>query len=161
MKKLLTVASALLALFIFNGCDDEPDYRDDLVGTYTGYVEYSETDGEQKDDGTYASELIVSKGSSDNTLNIRIKDKYGVEHLFYAEKLKEVGNEFVFKMRTVNDGGTVYCGLEELYKILGQQSKDELIDCVFDIESNKMIFDFSVVDAEEEYLCMYLFDGRK
>lgn len=150
MKKLLTIGSVLFALFAFNSCGDEPDYRDEFIGSYGGTMAYADSEG---DAGTYSTVVVVSKGSSDKVVNLVVEDVYGTEHLFYAEDLEECEEGYAFKIRTVNDGGTVYCGGED-YKLEGKVK-----DGYFNIDSKKITFGLLV--TESDYIEAYEFEGIK
>ena len=155
MKKLVTIACALVALFAFTSCeDDEPDFRDDLIGTYTGTMEYDNgVDG----DGKYTCSAVLSKGSADGIINVTIKDYFGVEHLFFLENYEETGNGFACRMRTTNDGGTLYKGGEGYYVSSIQNKKD----AAFSTSDNFFGFTFIIMNEEELYVCSYDFKGYK
>lgn len=158
MKKLVTIACALVALFAFTSCeDDEPDFRDDLIGTYTGTMEYDEYDNGVEGDGKYTCSAVLSKGSADGIINVTIKDYFGVEHLFFLENYEETGNGFAYRMRTTNDGGTLYKGGEGYYVSSIQNKKD----AAFSTSDNFFGFTFIIMNEEELYVCSYDFKGYK
>lgn len=158
MKKLVTIAWVLIALFAISSCgEDEPDFRDDLIGTYVGSTVYYEFDNGEEDQGSISSSAIVSKGSTEGVLNVIIKDIYGVEHLFFLENYEEASDGYAFVMRTQNDGGTIYSGAQEYYLSSVQNKKDAVIST----ELNALALGFKIENVNESYACGYIFEGRK
>ncbi len=105
MKKVLYFfSSALVAMFAFTGCgdDDEPDFRDDLIGTYSGtvtydYADYDEEDGWDFDEDSYKITVVVKKNNSNSkALDFFLEDDE--DEPITVTQLEAASNGFAFKI---------------------------------------------------------------
>lgn len=160
MKKLLYFFSAaMISMFAFTGCgdDDEPDFRDDYVGSYSGTMTFTYCDetGQIQSVSDYDT-FVVKKGSKKGVLEL-INGTGEDQLTIYAEDLYALEDGHAFNLRKyVDEDGSVLTGAQ-LVTINGESVK---YDGYFDTYTDKLYMAF-YIDEDSDDFVLVSFEGLK
>lgn len=159
MKKLMMlVSAAIISMFAFTGCgeDDEPDFRDEYVGSYSGTMKYSFYEAGQVQSVSDYETLVVKKGSKKDVLEL-VWGTGEDQIIIYVENLLALEDGHAFRVRKyVDNDGSVLTGGQNV-PINGESAK---YDGYFDTDTNELFFSF-FIDEDSNDPMYIVFDGLK
>lgn len=159
-KAIYFLTSALVAMLAFTSCgdDDEPDFRDDLIGTYRGTLTYDgayydEEYGWGFEDDSEQITIVVKKNNSnskaldffleddeDEPITVTQLEAASNGFAFKIEKMFEEDGEYLIGTHDYAIGATKYDGIFSSNKL---QFAIEWI-CSDDIEGEYEILEFDL-----------------